>query len=98
MQSTLARFRLLALIEGVSLLVLVLIAMPMKYYLAQGWLVPWVGWTHGVLFLTYLVASLAVSHKLGWSIGLWLLSFLASVLPFGTFVLDLKLKRMQANA
>jgi len=87
-------FRILSLIEGVSLLVLLFIAMPAKYQFGISGVVPVVGLTHGCLWLAYLVMSLAVSHQRQWSVGFWLMSLAASVLPFACFVLEKKLKRM----
>ena len=85
-------FRTLSLIEGVSLLVLLFIAMPAKYKFGFDAAVFYAGITHGVLFLIYMVASLGVSHKQGWSIVKWLGVFLAGVVPFGFLVVDRMLK------
>ena len=85
-------FRTLSLIEGFSLISLLLIAMPAKYYF-QVFDVVWVvGMTHGILWLAYVVMSLPVSHKQNWSVVFWMLVLLASVTPFACFMLDRKLK------
>ena len=86
-------FRVLSLIEGISLLLLLFVAMPLKYYLAVGGPVFYIGMAHGVLFLCYLVASLAISHKQGWSIAYWLLVFGLGLVPLGFLLLDKKLKQ-----
>jgi len=86
-------FRTISLIEGLSLITLFLIAMPGKYYF-QAFDIVWiVGMTHGVLWLAYVVMSLAVSHKQGWSVMFWMLVLLASIVPFACFLLDRELKK-----
>lgn len=86
-------FRTLSLIEGLSLITLFLIAMPAKYYFHAFDIVWVVGMTHGLLWLTYVVMSLAVSHKQGWSVMFWMLVLLASVVPFACFLLDRELRK-----
>jgi len=90
-------FRKLSLIEGLSLIVLLFIAMPAKYqfgYIDSVWQV---GMTHGLLWLAYFVVSLAVSHQQKWSVMFWLLVLFASVIPFACFFLDKKLKEQPAE-
>ena len=86
-------FRTLSLIEGFSLIILLLIAMPAKYQFGFFDIVWLVGMTHGVLWLAYLSMSLIVSHKENWSVMFWLLVLFASVVPFACFFLDSKLKQ-----
>ena len=93
MTKTLKNFRLLAMIEGISLLILLFIAMPLKYYGGVTEAVPVVGMIHGLLFMAFVFFSLDVSHKLNWSILFWLLVFFSSIVPAGTFLMDLKLKK-----
>lgn len=80
-------------LEGISLLLLLFVAMPLKYVWGYSVLVPYVGMAHGVLFLAFLVVLLITSHKMQWSIGMFLLGLLASLLPFGTFLFDTKVKK-----
>ena len=86
-------FRVLSLIEGLSLISLFCIAMPAKYYFGYFDIVWPVGMTHGLLWMTLVVFSLPVSHKQGWSVFFWMLVLLASVIPFACFILDRKLKQ-----
>lgn len=86
-------FRIISLIEGLSLLLLLFIAMPLKYYAGMPGMVFYVGMSHGILFLLYAGFALAVSHRQGWSIGYWLFIFLLGVVPFGFLFVDHKLKR-----
>ncbi len=85
-------FRLFSLIEGISLIVLLFIAMPAKYQFGHDFVWP-VGMTHGVLWLGFVVMSLMVSHLQRWSVLIWLLALLCSVIPFGFVLLDSRLKR-----
>lgn len=92
----LKRFRLVAILEGVSFLILLLIAMPLKYLAGIPEMVKYVGWAHGVLFILYVILLLQCSIELSWKFGRIVWAFVASLLPFGTFVLDKQLKR-EAN-
>ena len=85
-------FRKLSVIEGLSLIVLLFIAMPAKYQFGYVDSIWQVGMTHGVLWLAYFVISLVVSHQQKWSVMFWLLVLFASVIPFACFFLDSKLK------
>ena len=85
-------FRKLSLIEGISLLVLLFIAMPAKYSFGYLDMIYPVGMTHGILWSAYVIGSLVLSHKQNWSIGFWLLVLFASIIPFACFLLDKKLK------
>ena len=89
-------FRVLSLVEGLSLIVLLFIAMPAKYRFGHDFVWP-VGMTHGVLWMAYVLASMLVSHRLRWSVLAWLLALVSSVVPFGFVLLDRRLKR-ESNA
>lgn len=81
-----------ALIEGISYLILLFIAMPLKYFFNIPEAVKYFGWIHGVLFLVFFVVLIMASIKYRWSllrIGIYLIG---SVLPFVPFYLDKKLK------
>ncbi len=75
----------IALLEGVSLLVLFGLAMPLKYLFDKPLAVEIVGMTHGVLFVAYIITVLIVGVIYKWKIGIILLSMLVSIVPFGTF-------------
>lgn len=90
-------FRLLSLIEGLSLITLLFIAMPARYLLGVDFVWP-VGMAHGVLWLAFVAMSLLVSHLQRWSVLAWLLALLCSVVPFGFLVLDARLRRERAKA
>jgi len=81
-------FRWIGRAEGVSLLVLFGIAMPLKYAAGQPFLISWTGWLHGVLFLLYVGALVIGVLRLGWSLVDAVLGFVAAFLPFGTFLFE----------
>lgn len=84
--------RLISFLEGLSFLLLLGVAMPLKYMFDQPFLVPYAGMTHGVLFLLFIVILVVVCHRQGWGIGMLLLGLLASVLPFAPFVFERYIK------
>lgn len=84
-------FRVLSLIEGLSLATLLLVAMPAKYQFGYDFVWP-VGMVHGILWLFYFMLSLLVSHQQKWSVLFWVLVLLASITPFACFFLDARLK------
>lgn len=93
MKKTFSSFRKVALAEGSSFLVLLLIAMPLKYWAGIPIAVTIVGGLHGVLFVAFLVLSWEVKKEYGKPFS-WLgKALLASVLPFGTFVMDREWKK-----
>ena len=91
--TSLGRLRLVAFLEGISFLVLLLIAMPLKYAFGQPLAVKHVGMAHGVLFVAYVFLLLAVGLERGWGFRKIALGFLASLVPLGTFWADKRLFR-----
>lgn len=87
--------RVVGLLEGLSFLLLLFIAMPMKYMFDNPVLVKYVGMGHGVLFILFLIVLFAVCEKQKWSITIFLMGLAASILLFGPFVFDRKLKRFE---
>ena len=96
LSNPIGRLRLIGLIEGISFLVLLFVAMPLKYLAAIPEPVKYVGWAHGGLFLLFIVALLHASSETEWSLTRIAGAFIASLVPFGTFVLDRSLKRDEA--
>jgi len=86
-------FRLIALLEGVSLLILIFIGVPFKYYQNNDAIVKAIGMPHGLLFIFYVFASYVIKQKLNWSIKTYAIIISAAVIPFGTFYTDLKYLR-----
>lgn len=95
LNTPLGRFRAISFIEGVSFLLLLGIAMPLKYFADLPMLVTIVGWIHGVLFVLYIAAVAHVTLTDGWSLKRVAGALIASLLPFGPFVFDARLRREQ---
>ncbi|WP_202621869.1 DUF3817 domain-containing protein [Pontibacter russatus] len=91
MKTPISRLRTVGIYEGISYLLLLGIAMPIKYMLGIPEVVKYVGWAHGVLFVLYMMALLQVTLVHRWSILKVAAGVLASLLPFGPFILDRKL-------
>ncbi|MEM7486449.1 MAG: DUF3817 domain-containing protein [Bacteroidota bacterium] len=83
-------FRITAILEGISFLLLFGLTMPLKYW--AGILEPnkVVGYAHGFLFIAYVVIALVFCWERKWSIKKFSILFVASLLPFGTFYADNK--------
>ena len=95
MNKKLSWLRRTGIAEGISFLLLLGIAMPLKYVLKQPMAVTIVGWAHGVLFVAFLFLAWEVKTDRKKS-GKWFgLAFLAAILPAGTFFFDKKLKEEQ---
>lgn len=91
--SLLGKFRLIAFLEGVSYLILMFIAMPLKYLAGNLIVIKYAGWAHGLLFMAYCLLLLLVWRQYKWSFVKASFAFLASLLPFGTFVLEKRLQK-----
>lgn len=94
--STLGALRLLGFMEGCSFLLFAL-TMPLKRGLDIEWPNKIVGWAHGLLFITYIVMVFVVSREKKWPVATQFWAYVASLLPFGTFVADAKIFRPAAN-
>ena len=88
-----AMFRLIGLLEAFSFLILLLIAMPLKYIWGQPEAVKIVGAAHGGLFLLYGFFAVVLSQKLKWTFGTLMFAWIAAVVPLGTIVFDRKFLR-----
>ncbi|KMK78339.1 membrane protein [Alkalihalobacillus pseudalcaliphilus] len=89
-QSTKA-FRIISYLEGASLVLLLFLAMPLKYIFDIPSFVSVIGMAHGVLFMVYIVAVFVMVRMARWSLGTTSLALLASVIPFGPFIFDKKI-------
>ncbi len=93
MQSTTPDFTVIrwaALFEGASLILLLFVAMPLKYYAGIPEAVKVIGPLHGILFLIFVVLLFSHAAKRDLSIVKTLVGLVASVIPFGTFVFKAK--------
>lgn len=84
-------------LEGSSFLVLLLVAMPLKYLAGIPIAVRIVGLTHGLLFIAYLAALANAARRLGWPWRRRAAGFVASIVPFGVFFFDASLRREAAR-
>jgi integral membrane protein len=86
------RLRIIGFLEGISLLVLLFVAMPMKYYLGYEHATRLPGTIHGALFLLFIFNTLSVGVEQGWKFKTttWKV-LLACIIPFGTFYIDRKI-------
>jgi integral membrane protein len=96
MKNTLKQFQKIAILEGWSYLILLGIGMPLKYILHIAMPLKIIGWAHGVLFIIYCVLLLILLIK-KWPFKYCVIAFIASLIPFGTFVLDKKLLQKEMH-
>ncbi|WP_338552780.1 MFS transporter [Paenibacillus sp. KS-LC4] len=89
--------RMTGLLDGISLLVLLGIAMPLKYIWGFDKAVTIVGSIHGGIFCLYAAAILYAAIRVKWSLLWSAAAVIAAFVPFGNFVLDWKLKKVQAS-
>jgi integral membrane protein len=88
-------FRRVAMVEGISFLFLLLIAMPLKYYFGYPMAVKITGWIHGILFIAYLGLVFTVIGTMKWNWFQTGIALLVSLIPAGTFWLDRSLKKRE---
>lgn len=88
MKGALLRYRVMAYVVGVMLLVLVFVAMPLKYLGDDPTLVETVGPVHGFLYAVYLLTVLDLALRTKWRWGFTLLVMLAGTIPFLSFVAE----------
>ena len=86
-------FRLITLLEGSSYLLLIFIAVPLKYLVGDESYVKLLGMPHGVLFILYIAFAFVFQKKMKCSLINFLIILVASVVPFGTFYIDKKYLR-----
>ena len=87
-------FRLTALLEGISYILLLFIARPIKYLLDDPTYVKLLGMPHGILFVAYIAFSILGKYRFNWNYKEFLIISGASLFPFGTFYVDKKYLRL----
>jgi len=108
-RTLIGKFRLTGFIEGISFLLLLGVAMPLKYYFGNvsvdefgakiydnGIYVSIVGMTHGILFTLYCLQLFLAMRRHKWGLGLSAYFFVAALIPFGTFYSDRRLRQLAA--
>jgi integral membrane protein len=92
LKNSIGRLRIIAFLEGISLLTLLFIAMPMKYLFHNPILTRSVGTIHGALFLLFIFNTIAIGIEKNWKFRqtTWKV-LVACIIPFGTFYIDSKI-------
>ena len=90
------RFRMIGIAEGISFLVLLLIAMPLKYLMHIPEAVKIMGWIHGALFVSFIYFAFEVMGTLNKNFLWFLKALVAAFIPLGTFIFDRQLKKEAA--
>ena len=85
MKHNVKKFGLINTIEGYSYLLLLFIAMPMKYIMGIAIATKIVGMAHGILFIAFMFLLMTAWQEAKWSIKETAIFFIASLIPFGTF-------------
>jgi integral membrane protein len=86
-------FRIISFLEGTSYLLLLFIAVPIKYFQGDASYVKMLGMPHGILFMLYLVLAIVLKKEMDWNYKTVGIVLVASVIPFGTFYVDKKYLR-----
>jgi integral membrane protein len=95
--NTLDLFRKIAVAEGISYVLLVFIAMPLKYWAGIPLAVKYTGWAHGLLFVLYIVLMIMAWTEYKWNFKKAVVIGGASLIPFAPFWVDKKLKEDNSN-
>ena len=95
LSKTIGRLRLTGILEGLSFIILLVIAMPLKYIAGKPEMVSIVGMAHGVLFVLYVFLTVVARFQYDWTWKKMLLLWVASVVPLGTFYADYKMLRFE---
>ncbi len=93
MKTPLSRLRVVGDIEGVSYLLLLGVAMPLKYLAGMPRAVSLAGGIHGILFVAFMITLVDVWRRSGWSFLKVLMAFVSSLVPFGTFILSRQIRK-----
>lgn len=96
LKTKLGRLRVIGFLEGISLLILVFVAMPLKYIGNDPTLTITLGPIHGALFLLFIFSTLSVAIEQNWKFSTTTWKVMAACfVPFGTFYIDYKFLRKQ---
>jgi len=95
LKTSLGRLRVVGWWEGVSFLLLLGVAMPLKYFADWPLAVRYVGMAHGILFILYVLAAIQAALEHHWSWKRTALVLVASLLPAGPFIVDARILRQE---
>ncbi|MGY4535719.1 integral membrane protein [Mucilaginibacter sp. UYNi724] len=93
LSTNIGRLRIIAFLEGISLLLLIFIAVPLKYFGHDASMVKAIGPIHGALFLLFIVNTVSAGVEQKWKWETTGKVLLACIIPFGTFYIDRKILR-----
>jgi len=88
LNAAVTRYRVMAYIVGVLLIVLVFVGIPLQVFAHQDVIVNYVGTTHGILYIAYLVAAYSLTRRLRLTLGQTLIVLLAGTIPVLTFIVE----------
>jgi len=91
-------FKIVATLEGISLLLLFFVAMPLKYMFDNPDYIRPMGMAHGILFIAYIFMALMLKFEQDWPLKKLLIICLASIVPLGTFYIEYKYFRTSQNS
>jgi len=83
-------FRIVSYLEGISYILLLFIATPVKYFVGDESYVKMLGMPHGILFMVYVILAFMLKSDEKWNNKTFGIVLVASILPFGTFYVDKK--------
>ncbi len=86
-------FRVVSILEGLSYILLLFIATPIKYIGGDETYVKLLGMPHGLLFVAYIILAYLIKDKMQWNTKTFMWVLVASIIPFGTFYIDKKYLR-----
>jgi|TARA_B110000259_G_C13839585_1_gene332107 integral membrane protein len=90
MNLSIKSFKIISVLEALSFLILLGIAMPLKHIAGIPEPVSVFGMAHGILFILYILGALVMKRKINWPLQTLLIVILCSVLPFGPFYIERK--------
>ena len=97
MKKTFTWFRKTAFAEGISFIVLLFVAMPLKYFAGMPMAVTIIGSVHGALFVAFMALAYMVKEQYNKPLSWGVKAFLASIIPFGTFYMEKQWKKEEAE-
>ena len=94
-ETSLKRFRFMGILEGSSLLVLLFLAMPLKYFFELPEAVSVVGSIHGFLFVSYCLTIVYMTFIAKWPFIYSIIAVIVAFIPFGNILFDRKLQKLE---
>jgi integral membrane protein len=97
LRTSVGRLRAVGMVEAISFLFLLSVAMPLKYLAGLPLAVKIAGWVHGLLFLAFCMVLLETQQAQKWPLRWTAVVLIAALLPFGPFVIDGRLRKADDN-